>query len=100
MSLPITAVGPLNVLTNPILMVSPAAAGCASASIAAPASQYADLIIIPSSFLIMNLTLPTLRGAVCERRVVAELCARSFGDAASTTFGFLMPQATLFALAS
>jgi hypothetical protein len=49
MSLPITAVGPLNVLTNPILMVSPAVAGCASASIAAPASQNADLIIIPSS---------------------------------------------------
>jgi hypothetical protein len=30
----------------------------------------------------------------------AELCARSFGDAASTTFGFLMPQGVPFAPAS
>src|SRR5882672_4688330 len=45
MSLPITAVGPLNVETNPILMVSAAEAGCASARTAAPASQKAVLIV-------------------------------------------------------
>src|ERR1700678_3044201 len=44
MSLPITAVGPLKVETNPILMVSPAAAGCANVSAVTPASQNADLI--------------------------------------------------------
>src|ERR1700682_702237 len=44
MSLPITAVGPLNVLTNPILMVSAAWAGFASARAVAPASQNAVLI--------------------------------------------------------
>src|SRR5882757_2775315 len=47
MSLPITAVGPLNVETNPILMVSAAKAGCASARTAAPASHKAVLILIP-----------------------------------------------------
>jgi hypothetical protein len=47
MSLPITAVGPLKVETKPILMVSPADAGCASARIAAPASQNAFFIITP-----------------------------------------------------
>src|SRR6185436_2842643 len=41
MSLPITAVGPLKVETKPILTVSPADAGCASARMAAPASQNA-----------------------------------------------------------
>src|ERR1700722_6854990 len=44
MSLPITAVGPLNVETNPILMESPAKAGVASASAVAPASQNAVLM--------------------------------------------------------
>src|SRR6478752_9220321 len=47
MSLPITAVGPLKVETKPILMVSPANAGFASTSAAAPASQNAVLITTP-----------------------------------------------------
>src|SRR6185312_9156407 len=51
MSLPITAVGPLKVETKPILMVSPADAGCASARMAAPASQNAFFIITPSSII-------------------------------------------------
>src|ERR1035438_839421 len=50
MSLPITAVGPLKVETKPILMVSPATAGPASARAVAPASQNAVLILVfPSS---------------------------------------------------
>src|SRR6478609_3096915 len=49
MSLPITAVGPLKVETNPILMESAAAAGCASARAVAPTSQNAVLIFVPSS---------------------------------------------------
>src|ERR1700751_4508587 len=48
MSLPITAVGPEKVETKPILTVSPAKAGLASASAAAPASQNADFMIFPS----------------------------------------------------
>ena len=44
MSLPITAVGPLNVETKPILMVSPASGGFASARAVAPASQNAVFI--------------------------------------------------------
>jgi hypothetical protein len=47
MSLPITAVGPLKVETKPILTVSPAKAGCASAKTAAPANQNAFFIITP-----------------------------------------------------
>src|SRR5712692_5512780 len=47
MSLPITAVGPLKVETNPILMVSAATAGFASARTVAPASQNAVLIVTP-----------------------------------------------------
>ena len=47
MSLPITAVGPLKVETKPILMVSPADAGCVSAKTVAPASQNAFFIITP-----------------------------------------------------
>src|SRR6267143_6606827 len=47
MSLPITAVGPLKVETKPILMVSPADAGCASARTVSPASQNAFFIITP-----------------------------------------------------
>src|ERR1700722_14577171 len=46
MSLPITAVGPLKVETKPILMVSPAKAGFASARTVAPASQNAVLIMV------------------------------------------------------
>src|SRR5882757_2243582 len=45
MSLPITAVGPLNVETKPILMLSAADAGCASAM--TPASQNAFFIFTP-----------------------------------------------------
>src|ERR1700747_2877507 len=48
MSLPITAVGPEKVETKQILMVSPAKAGLASASAAAPASQNADFMIFRS----------------------------------------------------
>src|SRR5260370_33176249 len=47
MSLPITAVGPLKVETNPILMESAAIAGFASAKAVAPASQNAVLISVP-----------------------------------------------------
>src|SRR3954463_2924566 len=47
MSLPITAGGPLKVETKPILMVSPADAGCASASAVTPASQNAVFIFTP-----------------------------------------------------
>src|ERR1700760_3098047 len=47
MSLPTTAVGPLKVETKPILMVSPADAGFASTSAAAPASQNAVFITTP-----------------------------------------------------
>src|SRR5215213_4135043 len=46
MSLPITAVGPLNVLTNPILMESAAIAEFANARDVTPASQNAALILI------------------------------------------------------
>src|SRR6266576_1435808 len=51
MSLPITAVGPLKVETNPILMESAATAGCASARTVAPASQNAVLMKSPLSYL-------------------------------------------------
>ena len=47
MSLPITAVGPLKVETKPILMLSPANAGFARTSAAAPASQNAVFITTP-----------------------------------------------------
>src|SRR6266478_8906919 len=47
MSLPITAVGPLNVETNPILTEFAAIAGCASARAVAPTSQNAVLIFTP-----------------------------------------------------
>src|SRR5208337_2326430 len=46
MSLPIAAVGPLNVETNPILMESAAMAEFASARAVAPASQNAVLISV------------------------------------------------------
>src|ERR1700737_2539638 len=47
MSLPITAVGPLKVETNPILVESAAARGFSSARTVAPASQNAVLILLP-----------------------------------------------------
>src|ERR1035437_1528818 len=87
MSLPITAVGPLNVLTNPILMESAAIAGFASARTVAPASQNAVLI----SFSLLAF-------CVCHQSddlsasgfliIGGVLCARSIGHAASATFGF------------
>src|ERR1700687_6040186 len=46
MLLPMTAVGPLNVETKPILIVSGAKAGFASARAVAPASQNAVLIFV------------------------------------------------------
>src|SRR5262245_38232821 len=46
MSLPIAAVGPLKVEIKPILMVSAATAGCASARAAMPASQNAFFILV------------------------------------------------------
>src|SRR5262250_1399757 len=46
MSLPIAAVGPLKVEIKPILMVSAATAGCASARAAMPASQNAVFILV------------------------------------------------------
>src|SRR5579884_772128 len=48
MSLPMTAVGPLKVETKPILMLSAANAEFASVSAAAPASQKAVFISLPS----------------------------------------------------
>jgi hypothetical protein len=54
--LPITAVGPLNVETNPILMESAAIAGFASARAVAPASQNAVLIFTP--LLVIGLDAP------------------------------------------
>src|SRR5207302_3417415 len=43
----IAAVGPLNVETKPILMLSAASAGCASARTVAPASHNAFFIFTP-----------------------------------------------------
>src|SRR3954447_17438580 len=78
MSLPITAGGPLKVETKPILMVSPADAGCASARIAAPASQNAFFIITP---LLVIETRPgsTGRPARVARLIIrcGILCAKS-----------------------
>src|SRR5712671_759020 len=54
MSLPIAAVGPLKVETKPILMLSAASAGCASARTVAPASQNAVFIFTP--LLVVELT--------------------------------------------
>jgi hypothetical protein len=54
MSLPIAAAGPLNVETKPILMVSPAAAGCASARAIAPASQNAVLMVVSPHLPVMR----------------------------------------------
>src|SRR5580704_403738 len=67
MSLPITAVGPLNVETKPILMESAAIAGFASARTVAPASQNAVFIIAPSSQF------------TCARAMLA-LCANCQGS--------------------
>src|SRR5438874_5693945 len=67
MSLPITAVGPLNVLTNPILMESAAIAEFASASDVIPASQSAALIFI---FLLVIVMQPVDRASPFgERRL-------------------------------
>src|SRR5262249_46540902 len=54
MSLPIAAVGPLKVEMNPILMVSAAPAGCASARAAIPASQNAFFILVSPPVYLSN----------------------------------------------
>src|ERR1700732_2225502 len=68
MSLPMTAVGPLNVETKPILMVSAAKAGFASASAVTPASQNAVLIFV--SLLIIYFIPPDKRTAPRQARAV------------------------------
>src|SRR5437879_2255423 len=65
MSLPITAVGPLKVLTNPILIESAATAGFASARAVAPASQNAVLIF--RSLLIIRFAASQMTCPVGER---------------------------------
>src|ERR1700712_4586647 len=91
MSLPITAVGPLKVETNPILMESAAIAGFASDRAAAPASQYAV-------FIRLSLLSDAIGGLPGWRRFsplfpfgpffIGDLfCARIPMRAASTTFG-------------
>src|SRR3981189_2961669 len=87
MSLPITAVGPLKVETNPILMESAAMAGFASASAVAPASQNAVLIF--RSLLIYPVASDrSVQGAVAPPHppdsVVDVFCARNLKVAAST----------------
>src|SRR3954447_20172025 len=90
MSLPITAVGPLNVLTNPILMVSAAIAEFAKARDVTPASQNAALIVI---FLLVIAYKGSRRPAASEPRSApfpgascrdALFCARNGRPAAST----------------
>src|SRR6267378_7597785 len=89
MSLPITAVGPLKVETKPILMVSPANAGCASAKAVTPASQNAVFIFTP---LRNDRTSPAQPGGG-QRLSRAPLlsgevfCARNRKRAASTNRG-------------
>src|SRR6478672_2809755 len=89
MSLPITAVGPLKVETNPILMES-AAAGCASARAVAPTSQNAVLIFVPSSpsaYAASQMTRPrtgSTLGSVFGLPFLRDaFCARNLGLAAS-----------------
>src|SRR5271169_1756718 len=60
MSLPMTAVGPLKVETNPILMESPAEAGLANARAVAPASKNAVLIFV-SLLIIFSCRQPSAR---------------------------------------
>src|SRR6185437_264127 len=88
MSLPITAVGPLKVETKPILIVSPASAGFASTSAAAPASQNAAFILIPLP-LIYYLPRPAVglgptTGGLPPRCGSLLFCARNLAPAAST----------------
>src|SRR5690349_14971888 len=83
MSLPITAVGPLKVETNPILMVSAAVAGCASANAMAPASQYAFVIFTP--LLNQRPAGPTGPPPRFARVILGDVfCARNRKSAAST----------------
>src|SRR5207248_9974487 len=105
MSLTITAVGPLNVLTNPTLIEYPAIAEFASAIDVIPASQSAALIFIfllvicysasRSSFPVRAASAPA-PGLLLSRCPV--FCARHGRSAASTndqlplrTFGALHP---------
>src|SRR3954447_19457492 len=90
MSLPMTAVGPLKVETNPILMESPAAAGPASARAIAPASQTAVLIFISppvySDYLASRGDGPVLGHVFCARTIRPAAstnprrCHRTFGS--------------------
>src|SRR6476661_8036891 len=87
MSLPITAVGPLKVETKPILMLSAPSAGCASASIVAPASQNAFFIFTPLLIILMfgqpdgGRSGPRLRQNPFLPRL---FCARNLSATAST----------------
>src|SRR3981081_2415956 len=90
MSLPITAVGPLKVETNPILMVSAASAGFASAKTVAPASQNAvfiSLSLLVTLFMASQSTCPLGESAALRSRpfFLSEVfCARDRRSAAST----------------
>src|SRR4051812_417053 len=81
MSLPIAAVGPLKVETKPILIVSAASAGCASARTVAPASQNAVFIFTP--LLIISISASQVRRFSWPRPVAQPvfaqviLCAKS-----------------------
>src|SRR5882757_6358235 len=82
MSLPITAVGPLKVETKPILMLSAASTGCASARTVAPASQNAFFIFTPLlifGFVPLGQGAPHSGHAPSPKPVVASviLCAKS-----------------------
>src|ERR1700730_1479007 len=98
MSLPITAVGPLKVETNPILMEFAAWAGFASTRAVTPASQNAFLMFIP--LLVIDVCRqpkhrpdprkpPKLRSRVF--RFPGDLfCARNLKAAASTNRRLLL----------
>src|SRR4029077_17444077 len=78
MLLPIKAGGPLKVETKPILMVSPACAGPASARAVAPASQNAVFIFVS---LLLHFLDPADRSAhavsKCAWALDASFCARN-----------------------
>src|SRR6476661_10325695 len=90
MSLPITAVGPLKVETNPILMESAAVAGDTSARAVAPASQNAVFIFTPLLVISMSRQPGDLRNRAAAVLVLGSLgvscdvfCARNRQLAAS-----------------
>src|ERR1700694_4639132 len=84
MSLPMTAVGPLNVETKPILIVSPARAGFARARAVAPASQNAVLIVVSLLIIAYAANQSTCAVSSNARRLYALFCARNGRPAAST----------------